>query len=138
MKKQITITEMSLVTRTIEVEVPSYYRKFGMVIAITDEAVIKIGKDSMFYHFVSANDSKYYSEAVVDALRYYPDSIDKQEFETQLAKTIKCLTEQYQLSMNMILDPNTQTAEGQEVAATESAAQDNAMEVSAEEGSTEG
>jgi hypothetical protein len=41
--------------------------------------------------------------------------------------------------MSMILDPNTRTAEGQEVAATESAAQDTAMEVeNAEEGSTEG
>lgn len=43
---------------------------------------------------------------------------------------------------NYMLDPNLQaaTAEGQEVAATESAAQDNAMEATqdAEEGSTEG
>jgi hypothetical protein len=48
-----------------------------------------------------------------------------------------------QLTNTMINDPNTQTAEGQQevteqVAATESAAQDNAMEVSAEEGGTEG
>lgn len=105
---------MSLVTRTIEVEVPSYYRKHGMVIAITDEAVIKVGKDPMFYYFVPSNDSKRYSEGVVDALRYNPEIIDKQEFETHLDSTIKCLTEQYQLSINMVLDPNTQAAEGQQ------------------------
>src|ERR1044072_3025908 len=141
MKKQITITEMSLVTRTIEVQVPSYYRKHGMVIAVTDDAVIKIGNDSKFYHFVPASDSKYYGEGVVDALRYSPEVIEKQEFDNHFNNTIKCLTEQYQLSMSM-QDQNLQTPEGQqateETAALESASQDNAMEVSAEEGGTEG
>ena len=136
---------MSLVTRTIEVEVPSYYRKHGMMIAITDEAVIKIGKDSMFYHIVSANDAKYYSEGVVDALRYNPEVIEKQEFDNHLNNTIKCLTEQYQLSMNMQLDPNNVAAGQQEVEqateqqnAQESASQDQAMEVDSEEGGTQG
>lgn len=135
---------MSLVTRTIEVEVPSYYRKHGMMIAITDEAVIKIGKDSMFYHFVSANDAKYYSEGIVDALRYNPQVIEKQEFDNHLNKTIKCLTEQYQLSMNM-QDPNLQAASEQTTEqateqqnAQESASQDQAMEVDSEEGGTQG
>jgi hypothetical protein len=114
------------------------------VIAITDDAVIKIGNDSKFYHFVHASDSKYYGEGVVDALRYSPEIIEKQEFDNHFNKTIKCLTEQYQLSMSMILDPNTQTAEGQqateETAALESATQDVAMEATqdSEEGSTEG
>jgi hypothetical protein len=148
MKKQITITEMSLVTRIIEVEVPSYYRKHGTMIAITDEAVIKIGKDSMFYHFVSATDAKYYSDGVVDALRYNPEVIEKHEFDNHLNNTIKCLTEQYQLSMNMQLDPNQQATGQQEVTeqateqqnAQESASQDQAMEATqdSEEGSTEG
>ena len=125
---------MPLVTRTIEVEVPRYYRKHGMVIAITDESVITIGKDYMFYHIVSANDSKYYSEGVVDALRYSPEVIEKKDFESVLNNTIKCLTEQYQLSVNMLQDPNAQVAEevkaeGQEVAATEQATEETGEQV---------
>jgi hypothetical protein len=81
-----------------------------------------------------------YNQCIDEVLGLYGiQSVTKQEFETAFNNTIKCLTEQYQLSMSMILDPNTRTAEGQEVAATESAAQDTAMEVeNAEEGSTEG
>lgn len=70
----------------------------------------------------------------------------KKNLKTAFNNTIKCLTEQYQLSMSMILDPNQQAAGQQEVAeqateqqnAIESASQDQAMEVDSEEGGTQG
>jgi hypothetical protein len=123
MKKQITITEMSLVTRTIEVEVPSYYTKFSMYIAVTDESVTKIYDDGKFSLITPATQEKRYNEEVVDALKYNPSPISKELFEEKLQNTIKCLTEQYQLSMNMLHDPNTQTAEGQEAQAAEATEQ---------------
>jgi hypothetical protein len=154
MKKQIEITRQS--TETIDVEVPSYYDNHGMYVAITDHAVIKVAKDGLFANFWSADKPDYYSEAVVDALKWSPPTITEQEFDIAFHNTIKCLTEQYQLSKSMY-DPNTaqqeqanqevaeQVAAGETVqaeatneAATESAAQDQAMGVDAEEGSAEG
>jgi hypothetical protein len=134
MKKQITITEMSLVTRTIEVEVPSYYTKFTMYIAITDESVIKVYDDGKFSLITPATQEKRYNEEVVDALKYNPAPISKELFEEKLQNSIKCLTEQYQLSMNM-LDPNAiapQQAEGQEVKAAEAEQTEQATEETGE------
>jgi len=138
MKKQIEIIEKS--TKTIEVEVPSFYINYGIKVAITERSIIRVWDNSLI-SFVPSSEKERYDKEIADVVndQIKPKRISQQEFETSFNNTIKCLTEQYQLSINM-LDPNTQTAEGQEVAATESAAQDTAMEVqeSAEEGSTEG
>lgn len=140
MKKQIEISTKS--TKIIEVEMPSYYNFHGKYTAITEHAVISVWSDGQLITCNLASNKERYNEAIDNTLAYSSTlKVSKKEFEIAFNKTIKCLTEQYQLSMNMVLDPNTQTAEaanGQEVAATESAEQDKAMEVSAEEGSTEG
>jgi hypothetical protein len=151
MKKQIEIATKS--TKTIEVEIPSYYNFHGKYTAITDHAVIGVWTEGNMISINLASKADRYNQCIDEVLGLYgTQSVTKQEFETAFNNTIKCLTEQYQLSMSM-QDPNLQaagpdnqeaikeqaTAEGQEVAATESAAQDTAMEVeSAEEGSTEG
>lgn len=126
---------MSLVTRTIEVELPSYYTKFSMYIAVTDESVIKIYDDGKFSLITPASQEKRYNEEVVDALKYNPAPISKELFEEKLQNTIKCLTEQYQLSMNM-LDPNTQTAEpvNQEAIAQQAEGQETAEQATEETG----
>jgi hypothetical protein len=143
MKKQIEISTKA--TKLIEVEVPSYYNFHGKYTAITEHAVIGVWSDGHMISFNLASNKERYSESIDNAIGLYgTQPCTKKEFETAFNKTIKCLTEQYQLSMNMILDPNTQTAEGQqateETAALESASQDNAMEATqdSEEGSTEG
>lgn len=155
MKKQIEITKQS--TKTIEVDVPSYYENHGMYIAITDHSVIKVAKDAFFINIWPAIRADYYSEAIADTLKWEPLSITEDEFETVFNNAIKCLTEQYQLSKNMF-DPNTaqqeptnqeaiaeQAAAGEAVQAevsneqaTESAAQDSAMGGDSEEGGAEG
>jgi hypothetical protein len=138
MKKQITITEQK--SRQVEVEVPSFHNFHGRYSAITEHSVMMVWENHMITYELASNKDRY-NNAIDDVLKYSSSVFcTKEEFETAFNNTIKCLTEQYQLSMSMILGPNTQTAEGQEqqVAATESAAQDNAMEVSAEEGGTEG
>lgn len=140
MKKQIEITEKA--TKIIEFDIPAFFTNYGIYVAITDYSVIRIWTDSSLISIIPATEKARYANDVAEELKHkYRSAITQQEFEIAFNKTIKCLTEQYQLSMNMVLDPNTQTAEaanGQEVAATESAEQDKAMEVSAEEGSTEG
>jgi len=138
MKKQIEIIEKA--TKTIEVEVPSFYNEHGVRVSITDHSIIKVWPDNTLVSFIPANNKDRYSSEIAEMFRYTfkPTEITKEEFDLAFNNTIKCLTEQYQLSMSMILDPKEQTAaEGQE-AALESASQDNAMEVSAEEGGTEG
>jgi hypothetical protein len=136
MKKQIEITTKA--TKIIEVEIPSYYNFHGKYTAITEHAVISVWSDGQLITCTLESNKERYNEAIDNTLTYSSTvKVSRKEFERAFNDTIKCLTEQYQLSMSMI-DPNTQTAEGQEVAATESAAQDTAMEVSAEEGSTEG
>lgn len=139
MKKQITITEQK--SRQVEVEVPSFHNFHGRYSAITEHSVMMVWENHMITYELATNKDRY-NNAIDDVLRYSSSVFcAKEEFETAFNKTIKCLTEQYQLSMSMVLDPNTQTAEPQqqEVAATESAAQDKAMEVeSAEEGTTQG
>jgi hypothetical protein len=149
MKKQIEITEKA--TRVIEFDTPAFFTNYGTHVAITDHSLIRIWTDSGLISIIPATEKTRYANEVAELLKdKYRSAITRQEFETAFNNTIKCLTEQYQLSMNM-MDPNAQVApanqeaiqqqaEGQEVAATESAAQDNAMEVteSAEEGSTEG
>jgi hypothetical protein len=134
---------------------PSYYNFHGKYTAITEHAVISVWSDGQLICCNLSSNKERYNEAIDNTLSYSSTvKVSRKEFETAFNNTIKCLTEQYQLSMNM-QDPNLQaagpdnqeaikeqTAEGQEqeVAATESAAQDTAMEVteSAEEGGTEG
>jgi hypothetical protein len=147
MKKQITVREHK--AKIIEVEMPSYYNFHGKYTAITEHAVINVWSGQHMISFNLASNVERYNQAIDDVFGLFTiESCTKEEFDTAFNNTIKCLTEQYQLSMNM-MDPNAQAAaanqeaiqqqaEGQEVAATESAAQDTAMGVSAEEGSTEG
>jgi hypothetical protein len=143
MKKQIEVKTES--TKVIEVEVPSYHNFYGKVTAITDTAVI-CACPAGHYIFCTLSENKdAYNKAIDDTLRYSGTvPATKEEFETAFNKTIKCLTEQYQLSMSM-QDPNLAAA-GQEQATEqnageannlESASQDQAMEANAEE-ATEG
>src|ERR1044072_3726540 len=137
MKKQIEISTKA--TKLIEVEVPSYYNFHGKYTAITEHAVIGVWSDGHMISFNLASNKERYSESIDNAIGLYgTQPCTKKEFETAFNKTIKCLTEQYQLSMNMILDPKKQTAEEGQERELESQSQDSAMEVSAEEGGTEG
>jgi hypothetical protein len=144
MKKQIEITEKK--TRTVDVEVPSFYNEYGVRVAVTDYAVIKVWPGASLISFVYSTDKARYSEAVDQLLQYRSATITEQEFDIAFNNAIKCLTEQYQLSKNM-QDPNAQQPANQEATeqaqpaneqATESAAQDQAMGVDSEEGGTEG
>lgn len=141
MTKQIEIIERS--SKLIEVDVPSFLNEHGVRIAITDQSIIRVWPDNTLVSFIPASDKERYSEIIAEIFRFTPKPtpISQQEFVSFYNNTIKCLTEQYQLSMNM-KDPGTQTAEGQqateETNAQESASQDKAMEVNSEEGSTEG
>jgi hypothetical protein len=140
MKKQIEIPTKS--TKLIEVEIPSYYNFHGKYTAITEHAVIGVWTDGNMISFNLSSNKERYNESIDNAIGLYgTQPCTKEEFDTAFNNTIKCLTEQYQLSMNMVLDPNTQNAEpanveGQE-AATESAAQDTAMEVTESAEATE-
>lgn len=112
-----------------------------MCISITEHSVIRVTHDGLFAHCYPASQKERYNEAIQDALNYGPSPCTKEEFETFFNKTIKCLTEQYQLSMNM-LDPNTQQAgaitpqQAEEVKATEAAEQATETETGAEAGET--
>jgi hypothetical protein len=135
MKKQITVREHS--AKTIEVEIPSYYNFHGKYTAITDHAVINVWSGLHMISFILASNVERYNQAIDDVFGLFTiEPCTKEEFDTAFNNTIKCLTEQYQLSMNM-LDPKEQTAaEGQEQA-VESAAQDTAMEVTESAEATE-
>jgi hypothetical protein len=143
MKKQITIRQQS--EKTIEVEMPSFYNFHGKYTAITEHAVIGVWSDGHMISFNFASNKDRYNQCIDDVMGLYSaQPCTQEEFETAFNNTIKCLTEQYQLSMNMQLDPNNaagqQEAEQatEQVAAQESASQDQAMEVDSEEGGTEG
>jgi hypothetical protein len=146
MKKQIEVTKKS--TEFIEVEIPSFFKRFSISVSITDHSIIQVWPDNALISFTPASDERY-SAKIAELMNDKPhhQNITKQEFDTAFNNTIKCLTEQYQLSMSM-MDPNAQAApakqeaiqqqaEGQEVAATESAAQDTAMEVTESAEATE-
>lgn len=123
MKKQITIREQK--AKTIEIEMPSYYNFHGKYTAITEHAVIGVWTGGHMISFTLSSNEARYNQCIDDAVGLYTtEPCTKEEFETAFNNTIKCLTEQYQLSMNM-LDPNAQTqqAEGQEVKAAEATEQ---------------
>jgi hypothetical protein len=142
MKKQITIRQQS--EKTIEVEMPSFYNFHGKYTAITEHAVIGVWSDGHMISFNFASNKDRYNQCIDDVMGLYSvQPCTQEEFETAFNNTIKCLTEQYQLSMNMQLDPNNAAGQQEEQAteqqnAQESASQDQAMEVDSEEGSTEG
>lgn len=141
MKKRIEITEQS--TRIIEVEVPSYYNGHGIYSAITESSIISVSRNGQHYSYTAAAD-RFYSENIAMALKYDPPRIAKEEFDSAMEITLKCLTEQYQLSKEMSnIDPNaTQAADNQEAAeqagnteqANEQATEGNETEVEAETG----
>lgn len=105
MKKQIEITEKA--KKNIEVEVPSFYYQFGIYTAITEHSIIRAS--NTYSSLILGADKDRYNDAINECLKYEPQPITKEEFETAFNNTIKCLTEQYQLSINM-LDPNAQQA----------------------------
>lgn len=138
MKKQIQITEKT--TRSVEIEVPSFYNEYDVRVAVTDYAVIKVWPGGSLISFIYATDKVRYNKAIDELLQYKVKSITEKEFDIAFNNEIKCLTEQYQLSINMVLDPNLQPASEpttEQVQAVEQEAQEQAME-SAEEGGAEG
>jgi hypothetical protein len=63
MKLQVT----KQTTEEVDIEVPSFYRRFGALIAITETAAISIYDDSFFT--VLAEDKKQYSEKAIEATK---------------------------------------------------------------------
>jgi hypothetical protein len=139
MKKQIEITEKT--TRSVEIEVPSFYNEYGVRVAVTDHAVIKVWPGGSLISFIYSTDKVRYNKAIDELLQYKVQSITEQEFDIAFNNEIKCLTEQYQLSKNMFDPNNTQAAPANQeaiaeqaaageaaVAATEQEAQEQAME----------
>lgn len=122
MKKQITIREQK--AKTIEIEMPSFYNFHGKYTAITEHAVIGVWTGGHMISFTLSSNEARYKQCIDDVIGLYTtEPCTKEEFETAFNNTIKCLTEQYQLSMNMLHDPKEQTAEGQEVKAAEATEQ---------------
>jgi hypothetical protein len=122
MKKQIEITKKT--TEFIEVEIPSFFKRFNVNVSITAHSIIQVWPDSALISFTPASDERFNAK-IAELMNDKPHhkSITIEEFETAFNNTIKCLTEQYQLSMNMLHDPKEQTAEGQEVKAAEATEQ---------------
>lgn len=136
MKKRIEITEQS--TRIIEVEVPSYYNGHGIYSAITESSIISVSRNGQHYSYTAAAD-RFYSENIAMALKYDPPRIAKEEFDSAMEITLKCLTEQYQLSKEMSnIDPNaTQAADNQEAPSEQVGNTEQAKEQATEETETE-
>jgi hypothetical protein len=132
MKKQITITQKE--TKVIDVEVPSFHKQYGYYIAITDHSIIKVWPEPVLISMKLSSDSEIYNKAIEEVIQYPMEASTKEEFEAAFNNIIKCLTEQYQLSINM-LDPNAiapQQAEGQEAQAAEAEQTEQATEETGE------
>lgn len=137
MKKQIEVTKKT--TEFIEVEIPSFFKRFNVNVSITEHSIIQVWPDNTLISFTPASDERY-STKIAELMNDKPhhQNITREEFDTAFNNTIKCLTEQYQLSMNMLHDPKEQAAEGQEAKAaeateqTEQATEETGEEVAAE------
>lgn len=127
--------EISTKTTTIvNVENPSFFRQHGIYTAITDQFVITTSDSCNFTSLIPVSDKQRYADAIADAIKYSPTSIKKEEFEKVFNNSIKCLTEQYQLSIAMNkFDPKEgQPAEDPKQAPDEQAAQADEKKESAE------
>jgi hypothetical protein len=131
MKKQIEVTKKT--TEFIEVEIPSFFKRFLVSISITEHSIIQVWPNSALISFTPVSDERY-SDKITELMndKHHHQKITKEEFETAFNNTIKCLTEQYQLSMNMLHDPKEQAAEGQEAQAAEAEQTEQATEETGE------
>jgi hypothetical protein len=126
MKKQIEITKKA--TEIIEVEIPSFFKRYNVSVSITAHSLIQAWPDNALISFTPATDERYNAK-IAELMNDKPHhkAITKEEFQTTFENTIKCLTEQYQLSMSMILDPKEQAAEAtQETIQAEGQTQESA------------
>jgi hypothetical protein len=101
-KVQIKVTEQT--TKLIDVEMPSYYLLHGMYVAITALHVIQISDNTHFIALITSGETVRYGASIYEAINYGKRT-EQNDFKTAFDKCIKCLTEQYQLSMDMNLEP---------------------------------
>jgi hypothetical protein len=97
-KVQIKVKET--VSKNIEVEMPCYYVKCGMLIAITEHHVIQVSDSAGFIALIKSSESKRYADAIVDAMDWSKPTTQN-DFNIAFDKCIKCLTEQYRSSIAM-------------------------------------
>jgi hypothetical protein len=120
-KVQIKVTEKT--TKLIDVEMPSFYLLHGLYVEITDQHVIQVSDSARFIALITSGETERYSASIQDVLNG-GKRIKQKDFYIAFDKCIKCLTEQYQLSMDMNLEPKAgekDEAQKEQVADTKAA-----------------
>lgn len=81
--------------KTIDVPTPSYWkRKYsGTLVRITEQGVLKIHPDAIFWADTPKNYDYYFNSDIVEALEGV--SITKEEFDLKYLETIMYLNEQF-------------------------------------------
>jgi len=90
--------------QTITLDAPAFYSALGSNYFLTEKNLFRVDSNG-----VSAWKNGDYAFTIhIQTLAQYGRKINQQEYESEFDKQIKCLTEQYQSSTAMMIDPKDQ------------------------------